>query len=144
MGPSFCPAQPHTPGALGSWSQSRMGPALLCSALLLPRSPSGTQTPPNTPSAPQEEHKQFRGNSWVDQLCRRKKAANSPLENSQPFWERVMGSTGPHQVWALPPIWAPRSRDKVSALVLSPQAKQGGQTQSPDSRGCLLSAKGES
>lgn len=33
MGPSFCPAQPHTPGALGSWSQSHVGPALLCSAL---------------------------------------------------------------------------------------------------------------
>lgn len=102
MGPSFCPAQPHTPGASSKPSRGVHGPRALwdqlCSALT-----SGTQTLPNTPSAPREEHKHFRGNSWVDQPCRRKKAANSPLENSQPSWEHVIGSMGRHQVWALPP-----------------------------------------
>lgn len=139
-----CPAQPSDLVLQPSHFVGFMAPELYgtSSALPSPRSPSRTQTSPKTlspSSAPREKHKQFGGNSWVDQ---QEEKCRLSLGKFPAMLGTCDGLQGPAP--GLGTVWVPRCCDKVSELVLSPQVKQGGQTQHPDFRGCLLSAKGES
>lgn len=106
-----CPAQPsHTFGQATLWG-------------LWPRSPSRTQTPPQRPPKTPLTLLSTTGGTqavWVQFLeipgminfAGGKRQQNSPLENSQPCWEHVMGSRSGH----CPLTWAPRSPDKISEL----------------------------
>lgn len=97
MGPSLthqvlCPSHP-----VGFMAPELCGTS---SALLCPAGPKHHPKPPSSPcSAPREEHKQFEGNSWVDQVCRRKKAAKFSLGK----FPAMLGTRAGLQVWALPP-----------------------------------------